>query len=607
MSGSKATVEHLLVIDDNEAIHNDFRKIFATPDPQDELLALDAALFGSPPTPREPAPHYQLSCARHGLEGLQFVQQAKRRGITFGAAFVDMRMPPGWDGVQTIERLWQVDPDLQVVVCTAYSDQSWSEIAERIGRTDRLLVLKKPFDEIEAVQLATSLCEKRRLLRCHRQNLDDLKQVVASQQSKLDSAHHDAEVLIASIPSVLVCLDRNGCITRWNPHAEATFEIRLDDAIGKVMTELPIAWTDQAELEALLHSQPANAPCHDEIGFTDRCGRRRTLDMRTSPLTQADSGVTLLVATDVTRQRFIQDQLDQSRRLESVGQLAAGVAHEINTPMQYIGDNVRYVAKTIDRLSQLLDLLPALVDETTSDAQLLSLRHSIDRCDNAPKIRSSLKQIPDALADSIQGVQAVSKIVAAMKEFSHPGTGKTTRLCINHVLRSTITVARNEWKYVAEVETQLEDDLQPIDGLPSELNQAFLNIIVNAAHAIGDRIDRGEFSKGTISITTRNLDDGVEVTITDNGGGIPVEARKRVFEPFFTTKSVGKGTGQGLAVAHSVIVHKHRGKLWFDVHEGIGTTFTIQIPRVARTACANHLDIESVFHETWPESIGAIS
>ncbi|WP_182867885.1 hybrid sensor histidine kinase/response regulator [Rhodopirellula sp. JC639] len=604
MSGPEATVEHLLVIDDSETIHNDFRKIFATPAPQDELLALDAALFGETPPPRKPAPTYQLSCASGGLEGLQLVHQAKQRGITFGAAFVDMRMPPGWDGVQTIERLWQVDPDLQVVVCTAYSDQSWTEIAERIGRTDKLLVLKKPFDDIEAIQLATSLCEKRRLLRGHRQNLDDLKQVVASQKSKLDSAHHDAEVLIASIPSILICLDRNGCVTCWNPRAESTFDIPADDAIGKAMTELPIAWTGGTRLQDFHSGQMSKAPEQGEIQFVDRHGRKRTLDVRISPLSQTASGATLWVATDVTRQRFIQDQLDQSRRLESVGQLAAGVAHEINTPMQYIGDNVRYVAKTMDRLSRLLELLPALADETVSDAQWIQLRHSIDQAGDAQKIRSSLEQIPDALADSIQGVQAVTKIVAAMKEFSHPGTGKTTKLCLNHVLRSTITVARNEWKYVADLETDLEDNLPAIDGLPSELNQAFLNIIVNASHAIGDRIDRREIAKGKISIATRSLDDSVEVTIADNGGGIPDEARKRVFEPFFTTKAVGKGTGQGLAVAHSVIVQKHRGKLWFDVQEGTGTTFTIQIPRVSLVAQTPPWLSEVTLPATFSESIG---
>ncbi|MCS7468474.1 ATP-binding protein [Stieleria sp. ICT_E10.1] len=584
MSAADASVEHLLVIDDNEAIHNDFRKIFTTSSAHDDLMALDAELFGEESEPTPPSPIYALSFASQGRLGCEIVQEAKQRGVHFGTAFVDMRMPPGWDGVQTIQRLWEIDPDLQVVICTAFSDHSWSEIARRLGRTDKLLVLKKPFDEIEAVQLATSLCEKRRLLDEHRRALSELTKTVVSQQSKLESAHQNAEVLIDSISSILVCLDRDHRVTRWNPHAENTFDIKADDAIGSTLGELPIAWSDAAKLESLLQADSSQNPQHDEIQFVDRCGEKRTLDIRISPLSDAASAAMLVVATDVTRQRFIQAQLDQSRRLESVGQLAAGVAHEINTPMQYIGDNVRYVAKTIDRLSQLLDCLPAFVDESVSDAELIELRKSLDGFDNAHKVRTAIEQMPDALVDSIDGVEAVSKIVAAMKELSHPGTGKRSQLCINHVLQSTIAVARNEWKYVAEIQTDLDDQLLPIDGLPSELNQAFLNIIINASHAIGDRTERHELDKGVIAIGTRDLGDAVQITISDNGGGIPAAIRKRVFEPFFTTKDVGKGTGQGLAIAHSVIVQKHHGKLWFDVDDGIGTTFTIQIPRCPQPA-----------------------
>ena len=337
-------------------------------------------------------------------------------------------------------------------------------------------------------------------------------------------------------------------------------------------------------MNRLLENHSPSEHLHNEIQFVDECGTNHTLDLRICPMIDDDAtGATLIVGTDVTKQRFIQAQLDQSQRLESVGQLAAGVAHEINTPMQYIGDNVRYVAKTFQRMSDLMTCLPAIIDDSISDQELIELRKTVSCDRNVRKIRSALQQIPEALTDSIQGVEAVSKIVAAMKEFSHPGTGEKSRICLNHVIQSTISVARNEWKYVAEIETDLDESLQPILALPSELNQAFLNIIVNASHAIADRVERGELTKGVISIQTVEIDDGVQVTISDNGGGIPEQARKRVFEPFFTTKDVGKGTGQGLAIAHSVIVQKHRGKLWFDVEDGVGTTFSIQLPRVTGT------------------------
>lgn len=575
----------LLVIDDNEAIHADFEKIFAPRRCDSELMSLDAELFGDDSTLGGAPDGYELHFASQGRQGLEILRESTGQGKTFGAAFVDMRMPPGWDGVQTIEHLWEIDPDLQVVICTAFSDHSWDTIAKKFGRTDKLLVLKKPFDEIEAVQLATSLCEKRRLLEHDRQRMSRLKEVVASQESKLQSAHLNAELLIASIPSLLICLDENGRVSRWNPCAETVFEVSTADAIGKRLADLPIRWSDHQRLKGLLSDETPQEHLHNELQFVDRYSTQHTIDVRVCQLNDdATSFSTLIVGTDVTKQRFIQSQLDQSQRLESVGQLAAGVAHEINTPMQYIGDNVRYVAKTLDRLAGLIECLPALVDETISDERLIEIRNSLSDCGDARKIRSSLRQIPEALTDSIEGVEAVSKIVAAMKEFSHPGTDEKIQLCINHILQSTIAVARNEWKYIADVETDLKDNLTPIYGLPSELNQAFLNIIINAAHAIGERVERKELEKGTITVRTTETEDGVQVTVADNGCGIPDYAKKRVFEPFFTTKDVGKGTGQGLAIAHSVIVQKHQGKLWFDSQEGEGTTFTIQIPRNANNA-----------------------
>lgn len=168
--------QHLLIIDDNEAIHNDFAKIFACAEEHEDLAALDAELFGDDSADANQFQEYELSFASQGQEGLQVLKEALEKGVTFGAAFVDMRMPPGWDGVETIERLWEVDPDLQVVICTAFSDHSWDSIASRLGQTDKLLVLKKPFDEIEAVQLANALSEKRRLLDEDRRRMKQLEQ-----------------------------------------------------------------------------------------------------------------------------------------------------------------------------------------------------------------------------------------------------------------------------------------------------------------------------------------------------------------------------------------------------------------------------------------------
>ena len=332
-------------------------------------------------------------------------------------------------------------------------------------------------------------------------------------------------------------------------------------------------------MQQALNQELPSEEINFELQFKDPSETVRVLDVRVcSILNDTTAQARLIVASDVTLNKALQTQLDQALRLESVGQLAAGVAHEINTPMQYIGDNVRYVSKSIDRLMPTLDCLTVLADPTATDEQLAQVRKTISEVTNARKLKSSLQQIPDALSDSIEGVEAVSKIVAAMKEFSHPGTDEKTHLCINHIIESTITVARNEWKYVAELETDLDESLVAIHALSGELNQAFLNIIVNAAHAISDRVAQGDYAKGKIKITTRPSSGGVEIAIQDNGGGIPQSARERVFEPFFTTKEVGKGTGQGLAIAYAVITQKHQGKIRFEVEEGVGTTFVIQLP-----------------------------
>ena len=572
----------ILVIDDNEAIHKDFRKIFAETQcaKLDTLSELDAEMFGEDSSEFHlDKQAFDLSFASQGEEGYQMLVNALDEGRSFAMAFVDMRMPPGWDGVDTIEHLWKADSDLQIVICTAYSDRSWEEIFGRLGMTDRLLILKKPFDEIEVTQLATSLCEKRRLLHESRKKMRSLEDTVGQQKMQIKSAHEDAEQLIESMSSVLVSLDGQECVSRWNKVAAETFGISAEDAIGRCITQLPIRWCQPEVIEELLIPNPHSMATHAEIQFFDDAGSVHSLDLRICMIGNRDASYSkLILADDVTHQKNLQAQLDQAQRLESVGQLAAGVAHEINTPMQYIGDNVRYVSKSLQQLDSLLQCLPALVDEEITDEQIAELRKSLTDAPKLKKIRSSLKQIPEALEDSIDGVESVSKIVAAMKEFSHPGNEEKSQVCLNHVLESTITVAKNEWKYVAEIETEFESDLPSVAGLPSELNQAFLNIIVNAAHAIGDRVEAGDFQRGVIQLSTSEDSGWVEIKIQDNGGGIPATARERVFEPFFTTKDVGKGTGQGLAIAHSVIVQKHGGKVWFDVEDGVGTTFFIQIP-----------------------------
>jgi PAS domain S-box-containing protein len=281
---------------------------------------------------------------------------------------------------------------------------------------------------------------------------------------------------------------------------------------------------------------------------------------------------------DITEGKVLRGQLLQAQKLESVGQLAAGIAHEINTPTQYIGDNVRFLKDAFQDLARLLAsyeaLLTAAKASTLSGEIIQEVTVAVERADPV----YLLAEIPKAIEQTIEGVTRVSTLVSAMKEFSHPGTKEKTPLDLNRAIESTLTVARNEWKYVAELETEFDPALPLISCQPGEFNQVILNLIVNAAHAIADVTRKGGSEKGRIKVQTRNCENWVEIRIQDSGSGIPEKARARVFDPFFTTKEIGKGTGQGLAIARSVVVDKHGGTISFETEDGKGTTFIICLP-----------------------------
>ncbi len=277
-------------------------------------------------------------------------------------------------------------------------------------------------------------------------------------------------------------------------------------------------------------------------------------------------------------EKSLQLQLVESQKLESIGRLAAGIAHEINTPAQYVGDNIEFLEQAFNDLEDVLkkygELHATAEAGQVPPALLAELREAVSQAD----LEFLQGEIPRAIQQSREGIERVTSIVRAMKEFSHPGTEEKTPVDLNRAIESTVAVARNEWKYVADVELDLDADLPPVPCLPGELNQTVLNIVVNAAQAIGEFAGETPGEKGTISIRTRHEDECVEITIRDTGPGMPEDVRSKIFEPFFTTKEVGKGTGQGLAIARSVVVDKHGGTLECESEPRQGTTFRIRLP-----------------------------
>lgn len=569
----------ILVIDDNPAIHEDFQKILVSTREESGLADAAFAFLGPEVVENTPTIDVELDSALQGEEGYEKVQNALKEGRPYTLAFCDMRMPPGWDGLETIENLFEADPKLQVVICSAYSDNTWEDITERLGQSDRLLILKKPFDNAEVLQIAVALTEKRRLIDAASLKREELERIVEERTLKLNEARLESERLLTAIDSIMIRTDGNGTVKRWNDRAVKIFGLEADAVVGVKFEELPINWDDSSALTNLLSESHDLSSKRMELRFSDAQGNTRVVGFSSYQIQDdGDAKGVLVLGADLTEHRILEQQLHNAQKLESVGQLAAGVAHEINTPMQYIGDNLHYVetkfGKLIDYLQGTVELL-ALADEREFESDKVT---ELQEIEGKLKLSRLVKQIPEALSDSIEGVEHVSRIVRAMKELSHPGGEEKVPVDINRALETTMTVSTNEWKYVADMETELEPDLGSIYGFPGELNQVFLNLIVNAAHAISEITEGGEKGRGKITLRSMKRNDVARIEISDTGGGIPASIREKVFDPFFTTKPVGKGTGQGLAIAHSVIVQKHGGQLSFDVEEGVGTTFAIEIP-----------------------------
>jgi len=281
---------------------------------------------------------------------------------------------------------------------------------------------------------------------------------------------------------------------------------------------------------------------------------------------------------DITERNMLRVQLLQAQKLESVGQLAAGIAHEINTPTQYIGDNVRFLKDAVQDLKRLLSSYEGRLSAARDNRLSAKTIQEIDEAAKGTDTAFLMEEVPKAIDQTLEGVTRVAALVSAMKEFSHPGTKEKIPFDLNHAIGSTITVTRNEWKYVADVETDFDASLPPVPCLPGEFNQVILNLIVNSAHAIDNARQKTGTGKGKITLQTRNHREWVEIRVIDTGCGIPEEVQGRIFDPFFTTKEIGKGTGQGLAIARSVIVDKHGGTIDFETREGNGTTFILRLP-----------------------------
>ncbi|MEA2104703.1 MAG: PAS domain S-box protein [Candidatus Cloacimonadota bacterium] len=294
------------------------------------------------------------------------------------------------------------------------------------------------------------------------------------------------------------------------------------------------------------------------------------------------------ILEDVTDRKYMEMQLRTTQKLEAVGQLAAGISHEINSPVQYLGYNMVLFHESFnslfDIISKAKEQIPLLANESIAKNDKEQIIRKLIGLLKSEELEQILADVPEALKFSEDGIKRVTQIVKAMREFVHPGQSEKTKIDLNNAITNTVEISRNEWKYTATIETNLDPDLPLVSCVPGEINQVFLNVILNASQAIKKKVGNGNDQKGVIIISTSYKNDAndksgwVEIKISDNGCGIPKESRQKIFNLFYTTKEVGVGTGQGLAISYNVIVKKHKGNIDFETEVDEGTTFTINLP-----------------------------
>lgn len=452
----------ILLIDDTPSIHEDFRKILMPPMEQNAALdEMESALFGEAAKPQ--APPFELDSAYGGQEGLQLLCTAMQQARPYALAFVDMRMPQGWDGAQTMEELWKVDPDLQVVVCTAYSDYSWEELLSRLKAHDRLLILKKPFDNIEVQQMANTLAAKWDMAR----------------RARLKTGH----------------------------------------------------------LEQLV-------------------------EQRTEALTLASQAL----QQEIDERKQLQSQLIQSEKLASLGQMAAGVAHEINNPVGFVTSNLGTLESDFKQLQRMLDAYQqaeAALAPGDCLEQLSALRNELD-------LDFLKEDIPILIRESKDGIGRVTQIVKDLKNFSRVDNDEQWQWAnLQQGIDSTLNIVASELKHKADVIKHYQP-LPEIECLASQINQVVMNLVINAAQAMSPE-------RGTITLSNGVEGDRVWLEVADNGCGIAPHSLQKIFDPFFTTKPVGEGTGLGLSLSYG-IVKKHHGDISVSSEVGRGTTFRVVLP-----------------------------
>ncbi len=554
----------ILVIDDNPAIHEDFRKVL---NPQssaleDELEAEEASLFGDAPG-ASAALNFQIDSAFQGQEGLEKVRAATAAGLPYAVAFVDVRMPPGWDGIETITHIWKEFPDLQVVICTAYSDYSWDEIAKAVGNTDHVLVLKKPFDNVEVMQMAHALSKKWQLTQIARRQMADLDALVNERTVELREANARLAGEVAErtaaqealriseerfskafhgspVPMAIERTDRPGFLDVNDRFLELIGEQREVVLAGEVDF-----WSEPETSSQIADELSAHNAVRDLAARVRTCaGEIREVLVAAQSLELGNEPYRLLIVQDITDRARLELELRQAQKMEAVGRLAAGVAHDFNNILTVILGNTS------------LQLRNPLLDET------LSL---------------SLNQV-------VRAAERATALTRQLLAYSRRQIIQRRPLALNGAVEQTVAMLRRIIGEHIAIDLQLGADLPPIFADASNVDQVIMNLALNARDAMLDG-GRLTFTTNFVELDDTSLARHPDIStrhfvclaVRDSGHGMDVTTLARVFEPFFTTKDPGKGTGMGLATVYGIL-QQHNG--WVDVESepGRGTTFRVFFP-----------------------------
>ena len=544
----------ILIIDDNLSIHADFRNILC-PDNSDEAAVhkLEAALFHED-HPDEIS--FELDSAYQGQEGLGMVKRALAENRPYALAFVDVRMPPGWDGIETIARIWEVDPELQVVVCTAYADYSWEEMRAKVGQPDSLLVLKKPFDNIEVQQLAHSLTKKWLLSFQARLQIAELAQANESltmSEERFSKAFHESPLPsgIQSFPDQHF-VDVNQSLAQVTGH-------KREEMIGRTPAELFLwekpevadQWYEGLVRQHLVRNQEAK--------IRNQAGALLEVLVSLSPIALGEQPHVLLLAQDISQRALLERQLRQAQKMEAIGQLAAGVAHDFNNILTVIQGHAGLAQQTLDS--------------------------------NSPQ-KKSLEQITRAAARA-------ATLIRQLLMFSRKQVMQFRHLDLNDTLRNAIKMLERLVGEHVQIVFRPQSPIPAIHADSSMVEQIAMNLAVNARDAMpnGGRVSINT-SLETIHRAPTPMDperrDGEYVCLTfrDNGLGMDTEVLSRIFEPFFTTKPVGKGTGLGLSTVFG-IVRQHQGWLEVESKANQGTTFRVYFPASQQAAEKTELVVDT--------------